>query len=65
MHGVVTPNIVAAISGFEFLSGDVCVKPWSMPTIADMALLKIVREKVLMPAISTIDGNRQMSLAPT
>ena len=60
---MVTPNMVAATSGLESSClGATCS---SMPVIAATALLKIVAEKELMPATSTMEGNMAISDAPT
>ena len=54
--------MVAATSGL--LSSCLGATCSSMPVMAAMALLKMVAEKELMPATSTIEGNMAMSDAP-
>ena len=63
MHGVVTPNMVAASSGFPSLltSDGKC----SMPHRALTALVKIFLEMSFKPSTSTMDGTIIRSLVPT
>ena len=62
-HGVVTPNIEAAISGrlSPSSSGAAC----TMPAIAAAAFARMRAETELMPATSTTEAASSMSLAPT
>ena len=62
-HGVVTPNIEAAISGrlSPSSSGAAC----TIPAIAAAALARMRAETELMPATSTTEAASIMSLAPT
>ena len=65
-HGVVTPNIDAAIKGFSSIVSSASFScPATIPTIVNTAFLKIIFEILLMPATSTIDGIIKMSLVPT
>jgi hypothetical protein len=60
--GVVTPNIVAATTGLSGAeSGGVAV---TMPAIAAAAFERIGRETELIPATSTTEYIRAMSLPP-
>ena len=62
-HGVVTPNIDAAISGR--LSPSSSGAAWTIPAMAAAALARMRAETELMPATSTTEAASSMSLAPT
>ena len=61
-HGVVTPNIVAATSGFASSGGTVA---WTIPAIAPAALAMIRAEIRLTPEMSTTEYIIVTSTAPT
>ena len=62
-HGVVTPNIVAPISGLRPRPAATCAL--AMPAIAPAALARIRAEIRLSPAMSTTEYIIAMSTAPT
>src|SRR5690554_7907944 len=63
-HGVVTPNIVAAISGY--LANDLSsYSKLTMPARAKAAFVNILVDMELRPDTSTIEGTIMMSLVTT
>ena len=61
-HGVVTPNIVAPISGLSTVTGAPTV---TIPAMAAAAFERMREETALMPEMSTTEGIIVTSLEPT